>query len=49
MTEIPEIPSQNIIQERVKSGLAVGSPAPLIAFTDSMGFFIFLGLATVLP
>lgn len=40
--------SQGMIQERVKRDPAIGSSVMITFVTDSMGFFIFLGLATVL-
>ena len=40
--------SQDIIPEHVKRDPALGSPVPFSLATDSMGFLIFLGLATVL-
>jgi Mg/Co/Ni transporter MgtE len=47
MIENLENQSQDIIQERVKRGPA-GASVLRTAVTDRMGFFIFLGLATVL-
>lgn len=40
--------SQDMIQERVKRDPAIASSVMITFVTDSMGFFIFLGLATVL-
>lgn len=48
MIKIPENPPQDVIQERVKRGPAIGASARLAAIADSMGFFIVLGLATPL-
>jgi magnesium transporter len=48
MTENIENPSQDIIQARVKRDPAIGSSVMITFVTDSMGFFIFLGLATLL-
>lgn len=47
MTEHPENPLQDIIQERVKRDPAIGSFVMLAAVTDRMGAFIFLGFATL--
>ena len=48
MTELPENQLQGILQERVKRDPAIGSSVMITFITDSMGFFIFLGLATLL-
>jgi hypothetical protein len=48
MTDNLENPSQDIIQERVKRDPAIGSSVMITFVTDSMGFFIFLELATLL-
>jgi magnesium transporter len=48
MIENLENPLQDMIQERVKRDPVIGSSVLLTAATDSMGCFIFLGLATVL-
>lgn len=48
MTENLENPSQDNIQERMKRDPAVGSSVLLTFTADSMSFFIFLGLATLL-
>ncbi len=48
MTKKLENPSQDIILERIKRNPAIGSSVMITFVTDSMGFFIFLGLATLL-
>jgi magnesium transporter len=48
MIENLENPSHDMIQERVKRDPAIGSSVLLTAVTNSMGCFVFLGLATVL-
>ena len=49
MTENPENPSQDLIQERVKRDPAIGASARLTALPDSTGCFTLPGLATLLP
>ena len=48
MTENPENPSQDLIQERVKREPAIGASGLLTALPDSTGFRTFPGLATLL-
>ena len=49
MTENPENPSQDLIQERVKREPAVGAPVLRTALPDSTGVFTFPEFATLLP
>jgi len=49
MTETPENPSQDLIQERVKREPAIGASVLLTAIPDSTGIFTFPGLAILLP
>ena len=49
MTENPENPSQDLIQERVKREPAIGAPVMLTFIADGMGSPAFPGLAVPLP
>jgi len=49
MTQNPENPSQDLIQERVKRDPAIGAPVRLTALPDSTGLLSFSGLALLLP
>jgi Mg/Co/Ni transporter MgtE len=49
MTENPENPPQNLIQERTKRDPAIGASVRLAAIHDSMGFLTFPGPALPLP
>ncbi|HEY9145765.1 MAG TPA: hypothetical protein VIN36_03695 [Thiobacillus sp.] len=49
MTENPENPSQDLIQEHVKREPAIGASVRLVAMPDSTGLLTFPGLAILLP